>query len=186
MNVTTNTAVAGAAVSLQAARRRAHARSRKAQASHAPESLPASDAASLATQKPNEPGIDFSALGVSPEEGAILLGKIRGIRAEALETLQRFRLQESQMGAREIHYGDEADRANAVFIQLNESELLTRAKRRLQEADDAIRRMHDGSFGWCEETGDPIGYRRLMANPLARYCLEAQERIEVKNKLRAA
>jgi DnaK suppressor protein len=49
--------------------------------------------------------------------------------------------------------------------------------------DEALRRIDDGSYGYCEETGEPIGVPRLLARPTATLSLEAQQRRELKQKL---
>ena len=47
----------------------------------------------------------------------------------------------------------------------------------------SIRRIDSGDYGWCEETGEPIGVPRLLARPTATLSLEAQQRRELKQKL---
>ncbi len=49
----------------------------------------------------------------------------------------------------------------------------------------ALKRIGSGEYGWCEDTGDPIGLPRLLARPTTEYSIEAQERHEKKEKLRA-
>ena len=63
-------------------------------------------------------------------------------------------------------------------------ELRTRDRERklLRKINDAIQRIDDGTYGFCEETGDEIGIKRLEARPVATLCLEAQERHELKEK----
>ncbi len=56
--------------------------------------------------------------------------------------------------------------------------LLEREKKLLDKIDEALNRVADGSYGWCEETGEPIGLRRLMLRPTATLCIEAKERQE--------
>ena len=53
-----------------------------------------------------------------------------------------------------------------------------RERKMLHKIDEAIARIDNGSFGWCEETGEPIGLPRLLARPTAIYSIEAQERHE--------
>jgi len=53
-----------------------------------------------------------------------------------------------------------------------------RERKLLQKIREALRRIDDGSYGWCEETGEAIGLARLLARPTAALCLEAQERRE--------
>ena len=63
-------------------------------------------------------------------------------------------------------------------------ELRTRDRERklLKKIDSALRRIDDGSYGYCEETGDEIGLRRLEARPVATLCVEAQERRELAER----
>ncbi len=56
--------------------------------------------------------------------------------------------------------------------------LLEREKKLLDKIDEALNRIADGSYGWCEETGEPIGLKRLMLRPTATLCIEAKERQE--------
>ena len=64
-------------------------------------------------------------------------------------------------------------------------ELRTRDRERklLKKVQAAIKRIDDGDYGFCEETGDPIGVARLMARPTATLSLEAQQRRELKQKM---
>ena len=63
-------------------------------------------------------------------------------------------------------------------------ELRTRDRERklLRKIDSAIARIDDGSYGYCEETGEEIGLKRLEARPVATLCLEAQERRELAER----
>jgi DnaK suppressor protein len=63
-------------------------------------------------------------------------------------------------------------------------ELRTRDRERklLKKIDSALSRIDDGSYGYCEETGDEIGLRRLEARPVATLCVEAQERRELAER----
>ena len=63
-------------------------------------------------------------------------------------------------------------------------ELRTRDRERklLKKIDAALSRIDDGSYGYCEDTGDEIGLRRLEARPVATLCVEAQERRELAEK----
>ena len=53
-----------------------------------------------------------------------------------------------------------------------------RARKLVVKIDEALRRIEDGTYGYCSETGEPIGVKRLEARPVATLCLEAQERHE--------
>ncbi len=64
-------------------------------------------------------------------------------------------------------------------------ELRTRDRERklMRKIDQALQRIEDGSYGWCEETGDPIGLLRLLARPTATLSVEAQERREKRERV---
>jgi DnaK suppressor protein len=53
----------------------------------------------------------------------------------------------------------------------------------ISKIDEALRRIEDGSYGYCEETGEPIGVARLDARPIATLSLEAQERHERRERV---
>ena len=53
----------------------------------------------------------------------------------------------------------------------------------ISKIDSALRRLEDGSYGYCEETGEPISIRRLIARPIATLSLEAQERHEKQERV---
>ncbi|MEK0363829.1 RNA polymerase-binding protein DksA [Pseudomonas sp. CBC3] len=60
--------------------------------------------------------------------------------------------------------------------------LLEREKKLLDKIDRTLERLARGEYGWCEETGEPIGLRRLLLRPTATLCIEAKERQEKKEK----
>ncbi|ARJ67015.1 DNA-binding transcriptional regulator of rRNA transcription, DnaK suppressor protein(RNA polymerase-binding, DksA,18-127) [Magnetospirillum sp. XM-1] len=96
-------------------------------------------------------------------------------RAELLresdETLQH--LQEGGMQEPDI-----ADRASAEADRALELRTRDRERKLISKIDAAIGRVSDGSYGYCEETGEPISIRRLEARPIATLSIEAQERHE--------
>lgn len=73
---------------------------------------------------------------------------------------------------------DIADRASAETDRAVELRTRDRERKLIQKIDEALHRIEDGSYGFCEETGEPIGVRRLEARPIATLSLEAQERHE--------
>ncbi|WP_242464374.1 RNA polymerase-binding protein DksA [Thiococcus pfennigii] len=75
--------------------------------------------------------------------------------------------------------GDEADRASREADQTLDLRTRDRYRKLLRKIDAALRRIDDGSYGYCEETGEPIGLRRLEARPIATLSVEAQERREL-------
>jgi DnaK suppressor protein len=87
---------------------------------------------------------------------------------ETLESLQEGGLQEPDL----------ADRASAEMERSLELRTRDRARKLISKIDAALRRLEDGSYGYCEETGEPIGLKRLEARPIATLSVEAQERHE--------
>jgi len=78
--------------------------------------------------------------------------------------------------------GDEAERASRETENSLELRTRDRYRKLLGKIDQALGRIDDGSYGYCEETGEEIGLARLNARPIATLCLDAQERWELKQK----
>ena len=77
---------------------------------------------------------------------------------------------------------DIVDRASAESDNALELRTRDRQRKLISKIDAALRRIEDGSYGYCEVTGEPIGIRRLEARPTATLSLEAQERHERKER----
>lgn len=78
---------------------------------------------------------------------------------------------------------DPTDRATIEEEHALELRTRDRERKLLKKVEAAIRRIDNGDYGYCEETGDPIGVARLMARPTATLSLEAQQRRELKQKI---
>jgi DnaK suppressor protein len=78
---------------------------------------------------------------------------------------------------------DPADRATLEEEHALELRTRDRERKLLKKVQAALMRIEDGSYGYCEETGEPIGIQRLMARPTATLTIEAQERRELKQKM---
>ena len=78
---------------------------------------------------------------------------------------------------------DPADRATIEEEHALELRTRDRERKLLKKVQAALKRIEDGEYGYCEETGDPIGVARLMARPTATLSLEAQQRRELKQKM---
>ena len=78
---------------------------------------------------------------------------------------------------------DIADRASAETDRAVELRTRDRERKLLAKIQAALKRIDDGTYGYCEETGEPIGVRRLEARPIATLSLEAQERHERLEKI---
>ncbi len=78
---------------------------------------------------------------------------------------------------------DLADRATSETDRALELRTRDRQRKLISKIEDAIRRIEDGSYGYCEETGEPISLSRLEARPIATLSLEAQERHERRERV---
>jgi DnaK suppressor protein len=78
---------------------------------------------------------------------------------------------------------DPADRATIEEEHALELRTRDRERKLLKKISQAISRIDSGDYGYCDETGEPIGLRRLLARPTATLSLEAQQRRELKQKL---
>jgi DnaK suppressor protein len=78
---------------------------------------------------------------------------------------------------------DLADRATSETDRALELRTRDRQRKLIAKIDDALRRIEDGSYGYCEETGEPISLSRLEARPIATLSLEAQERHERRERV---
>jgi DnaK suppressor protein len=78
---------------------------------------------------------------------------------------------------------DPADRATIEEEHALELRTRDRERKLMKKIDETLMRIEDGSYGWCEETGDPIGLPRLLARPTATLSIEAQQRRELKQKM---
>ena len=80
-------------------------------------------------------------------------------------------------------HADFADRATSETDRALELRARDRQRKLISKIDAALARIEDGSYGYCEETGEPIGLRRLDARPIATLSLEAQERHERRERV---
>jgi DnaK suppressor protein len=78
---------------------------------------------------------------------------------------------------------DPADRATIEEEHALELRTRDRERKLLKKVQAAIQRIDSGDYGWCEETGEPIGVARLLARPTATLSLEAQMRREIRQKM---
>ena len=104
-----------------------------------------------------------------------LLSWRKELLRDTSQTLQS--LQEDTLQAPDI-----ADRASAETDRAVELRTRDRERKLVQKIDEALERIKQGEYGYCEDTGEPIGLRRLEARPIATLSLEAQERHERMEK----
>lgn len=98
------------------------------------------------------------------------------ILREAKETLQH--LQDENQ-----NHPDFADRASSETDRAIELRARDRQRKLISKIDDALTRIDDGTYGFCEETGEPISIKRLEARPIATLSIEAQERHERRERV---
>ena len=107
---------------------------------------------------------------------AKLLAWREDILKDAKETL--LHLQEENQS-----HPDLADRASSETDRSIELRARDRQRKLISKIDEALGRIDDGTYGYCEETGEPISLRRLEARPIATLSVEAQERHERREKI---
>ena len=81
-----------------------------------------------------------------------------------------------------LNQPDDVDRASLEADKSIDLRTKDRARKLISKINDALERIEDGSYGYCEETGEPIGLQRLEARPIATLSIEAQERHERMEK----
>lgn len=98
------------------------------------------------------------------------------ILREAKETL-------AALASENANQADAADRASSETDRAIELRARDRQRKLISKIDAAIERLDEGTYGYCEETGEPISLKRLDARPIATMSLEAQERHERREKV---
>jgi DnaK suppressor protein len=83
------------------------------------------------------------------------------------------------------NFADPNDRATVEEEHMLEQRVRDRERKLLKKIHSALRRIDTGEYGWCLETGEPIGLARLLARPTAEYSIEAQERHEKLERMHA-
>ena len=83
----------------------------------------------------------------------------------------------------EISSPDIVDQASSQTEKTVEMRTLNRQIKLLSKIDTAIKRINDNTYGYCQETGEPIGLKRLIARPIATLSIEAQEKHEKNEKI---
>jgi DnaK suppressor protein len=78
---------------------------------------------------------------------------------------------------------DIVDQASSYTEKNVEMRAINRQIKLISKIDSAIKRIKDGTYGYCQETGDPIGLKRLMARPVATLSISAQEKHEKEEKI---
>lgn len=118
---------------------------------------------------------------MNDQQSAFFRERLQGMREELQrkvdETVEHMREQEA--------VADPADRATVEEEHALELRTRDRERKLLKKIDQALQRIADNEYGYCEETGEPIGLARLLARPTATLSVEAQTRRERLQKLYA-
>ena len=117
---------------------------------------------------------------MSPRQLAFFRAKLIEERDQLLESAHRTTLHLQEFESTP----DPSDRASLEEDHTLELRVRDRERKMLHKIDQAIERIDSGNYGWCEESGEPIGIPRLLARPTATYSVEAQERHEVRRKMK--
>ena len=80
---------------------------------------------------------------------------------------------------------DIVDQASSYTEKNVEMRAINRQIKLISKIDSALKKIKDGTYGFCEETSEPIGLKRLMARPIATLCIAAQEKHEKDEKVYA-
>ena len=84
-----------------------------------------------------------------------------------------------------VSSADIVDQASSYTDKSVEMKALNRSRKLISKINSALQRIKEGTYGFCEETGEPIGIKRLMARPVATLCIAAQEKHEKEEKVYA-
>jgi DnaK suppressor protein len=82
-----------------------------------------------------------------------------------------------------IASADIVDQASSYTEKTVEIRASNRRRKLINKIDLALKKLKDGTYGYCEDTGEPIGLKRLIARPIATLCIEAQEKHEKQEKI---
>jgi len=82
-----------------------------------------------------------------------------------------------------VSSADVVDQASSQTEKTVEMHASNRRRKLIKKIDQALKKLKDDTYGYCENTGEPIGLKRLIARPIATLCIEAQEKHEKEEKI---
>ena len=115
---------------------------------------------------------------MNAEQLAFFADLLKQMKAETQERIEQSRVTIESLDS-------PADPADAASVEEERHWLVNaieRDQRLLPQLEMALGRIADDSFGWCDDSGEPIGLKRLLISPTTKYCIEAQERHEQLDK----
>jgi len=146
----------------------------------------AAKATKTSEEKPAKPAMTEAELLRAPVSEYMSAGQLAFFRERLLvtqkELLEKADLTSERLREHELE-ADPTDQATIEEEYALELRARDRERKLLKKIDEALRRIDEGSYGYCEETGEPIGIPRLLARPTATLSIEAQSRREQKQKL---
>ena len=98
------------------------------------------------------------------------------------EILRESKLTLQALQEENVNHPDFADRASSETDRAIELRARDRQRKLISKIDAALQRIEDNTYGYCDETGEPISLKRLQARPIATLSVEAQERHEQREK----
>jgi DnaK suppressor protein len=116
---------------------------------------------------------------MSPEQLEHFRQLLTTWKRELMEEVDRTMLHMKDEAANFPDPNDRATQESEFGLELRTRD---RERKLLRKIDSALQRIEDGSYGYCAETGEEIGLRRLEARPVATLCVEAQERRELAER----
>lgn len=122
--------------------------------------------------------IDDESPDLTDEQRDELRRMLETRRSELLASIESRQSHQSQDRDTGREVGDEMDEANTEGITAMASRLLERDMQLLVEIDRALGKVRNGNYGYCEGTGEPIGFGRLRSRPWARFSVAYQEQLE--------
>src|SRR6266700_1435177 len=144
---------------------------------------PAAKTTKPAEEKPaKRNGLTEAELLRAPASQYMSAEQLAFFRERLLQT-QKELLENANLTSEHLREHDPTDQATIEEEYALELRARDRERKLLKKIDEALRRIDDGSYGYCEETGEPIGIPRLLARPTATLSIEAQARREQKQKL---
>ena len=115
---------------------------------------------------------------MNAEQQAFFSDLLKQMKVETQERIEQSRVTIESLDS-------PADPADAASVEEERHWLVNaieRDQRLLPQLEMALDRIADDSFGWCDDSGEPIGLKRLLISPTTKYCIEAQERHEQLDK----
>jgi len=119
---------------------------------------------------------------MSPPQLEFFRARLEGERKRLLECARRT-LEQMQEVAAEPDFNDRASREEKFLLEFR---VRDRERNLLKKIERALQCIENGTYGWCQKTGEPVGIPRLLARPAANLCIEAQERHELLERTHGA